>query len=177
MTFRKRAAEIERDIKALKVEYDRYFNGALPLPPEPMRLEVERRLRQLKRSGLRTHAERFQCAGLEARLATLTQILNRKLREIELTGSVLRPAGGERRLDPYEGVVLADGRNRRAVEVLYHELYGSGGRGGKTDFASFQRYLDRQVEKLKKKSGCAEVRFRISNDAGKLKLRAKPVKT
>ena len=40
---------------------------------------------------------------------------------------------------------------------------------------SFQTYLRRQTEAIRQKTGCDEVQFRVAEEDGKLKLKARPV--
>ena len=78
--------------------------------------------------------------------------------------------------DPVAGINFDGTNNREQVEALYNELYSSSGRSKKTDFDSFRSYLDGQIVKLKDKTGCEQVQFRISGQGSKLKLKAKPIR-
>ena len=44
------------------------------------------------------------------------------------------------------------------------------------DLGRFRAYLDRQAEVIRKKTGCAEIQFRIAVEEGKMKLKAKPLR-
>lgn len=169
---------LEADIKALKVEYERYFNGALPVPPETQRSSVERRLRALRGQHLRGTADRFRLKTLETRFNVLRELWQRRIRESEQAAQRAGAAPASRRaarFDPFAGVQLAAGDGSAAAETLYSELYRSSGRTRKVDFQTFQRYLDQQIGRLSAKTGCREVQFRIAAEGGELKLKAKPI--
>ena len=40
----------------------------------------------------------------------------------------------------------------------------------------FRAYIDRQAEAIRKKTGCAEIQFRIAVEEGKMKLKARPLR-
>ena len=78
--------------------------------------------------------------------------------------------------DAATGINLDGTSNRAHVEALYNKLYSSSGRRKKTDFDSFRSYLDTQIVKLREKTGCKQVQFRVTGEGGSLKLKAKPVR-
>ena len=168
---------LEQSIHLLKIEFDKFFNGALPIPPEELRTKVQRTLKRLRTRRMRTFADRFRLNTLETRLNVLSELWNRRLREIDRAAQ-RRPAASAARpgaLDPVAGISLDGTGNREQVEALYNELYSSSGRRKKTDFDSFRSYLDVQIVKLRKKTGCEQVQFRVSGQGDTLKLKAKPI--
>ena len=169
-------AALERGISRLKIDFDRFFNGALPFPPDELRSEIRRQLREARAHRLATFAERFQLNTLEARFNTLSELFNRKLRELETEGTA--PAVRALTTGPNvgDGIVLGGTPDIKAVTALYHELYRSEGRRTKTDFDSFHAYLRKQIESLRKRTGCEQVRFRVSTSNGQPTLKAKPIK-
>ena len=167
-------AEIDGGIRQLKVDFDRFFNGALPVPPEDQRRRLTKLLRRARSMRSKTFADRFMLNTLEARFNTLSELFNRRLREQETTGSA-RPHRPVRELDPSRGVVLGSSMDLEAVTALYNRLYSSAGRRAKTDFDSFQSYLRKQVDTLRQRTGCREIRFRVAQTGGEPKLKAKPL--
>ena len=171
-------AQLEQEIHRLKVEYDRFFNGAVPIPPETERNHIQKKIRRLRQQRMTTLAEQFRFESLEARFNTLSEMFNRRVRELEQASSrpqpgVLAAAHGP---DARSGVVLENVGDRRAVEALYRELYGSTGRSKKIDFATFEKYLGQQLDRVRTKTGCAQVKFRVDTRGRQPKLKAKPVR-
>jgi hypothetical protein len=72
------------------------------------------------------------------------------------------------------GIVFGAQLEPGAVSALYEGL-ASRGEGPKFDLDSFGTYLARQVAALREKTGCDEVQFRLAEEEGKLKLKARPV--
>jgi len=177
MNFDRQIALLEDALRRLRIDFDRFMAGALAIPPEDQRFQIERKIRQLRQQKVRSFAQRFRLGTLEASFNTLSELHGRKLRDIE-RGKVPHPRLMESRQEPnpFQGFVVEGTANRSAVESLYKELYGNSGRKRKTDFGSFEKHLARQIAKLKKKTGCAKVHLRVANDGDTLKLKAKPVK-
>ncbi len=168
---------LEQDITRLKIDFERFFNGALPVPPEEFRQAVQHQIRELRARPAPALVHRFRLNTLEARFNTLNELFNRRLREREEGATVGSMASHQtrRQFDPYTGIVVSEGAPPEALRALYAELYGDEERGA-TDFQRFQTYLLGQVAKIRERSGCSEVKFRVANEGGKVKLKAKPVR-
>lgn len=177
MTFDSQFASIEQDLRLLRIEFDRFMAGAIRLPPEELRFQIEKRIRKLRQARMRTSVERFRLGTLEASFNTLSELHGRRLREIE-SGKTVRPksvADGPQ-LDAARGFQVGERPDPRAIEALYDKLYGSHGRDRKTDFTSFEKHVSRQVATLRKKTGCAKIHLRVAREGKTLKLKAKPVR-
>ena len=166
-------------LEALRIEFERFFNGALAIAPLEQRDQFARQLRVVReRPGL-SAVDRFRLGQLEARFNTLGEISNRRLRDREEgRGREARPSlppPGPARFDPSQGIVLGDHPAGDAVEALYRAVARSQG-AVQFDLNSFQRYLTKQVEAIRAKTGCREVQFRLVEEEGQTKLRARPVR-
>ena len=157
------------------MDFDRFFNGALPFPPEEQRNRLRRLLRRARSQRQNTFAERFHLNSLEARFNTLSELFNRRLREQEMGSSAKKAMPREAPRRHEDGVILGRSLDVEAVTTLYNELYNSKGRETKTDFDSFQRFLHKQVADLTRRSGCDRIRFRVSQVKGRPTLKAKPL--
>ena len=62
-----------------------------------------------------------------------------------------------------------------AIQALYRELYEDDTPTAEANFRKFHTYLLGQMATIRERSGCHEVKFRVANEDGKLKLKAKPV--
>jgi hypothetical protein len=159
-------------------QFERFFSGALPIPPEDLRTRVQNDFRQLRNAPLRSAADQFRMSGLEYRHNTLSELWNRRLREREegrhALPHVAHPAPNEPQLDARLGVVVGEDLSPRVVEALYQGLYQTGA-PATVDLESFRSFLGRQLESIRGKTGCESVQFRVANEEGKLKLKAKPL--
>ena len=173
----------ERDINALarkvdqfRIDGQRFFAGDLKLPPDDLKEEIKRGLKRLHGSKLATSADFFRLGSLEARFNSQSELFGRRLRERELGGSRPRVERPELAHDPSEGVVLS---REGAVEALYKGLYLSDS-GSKSkpalDLERFREHLAKQAEAIRAKTGAEDIQFRIAEEDGKMKIKAKPIK-
>lgn len=167
-------------IRQLRIQYEQFFNGALEVPPEQLRSEVQGELRSLRQANLKGVEENFRLSNLEARFNSYSEMFGRRTRNLEegrgLEGrrdAGSRP-GAER--DPERGVTVGDEVEQEAVEALYQGLHRSGSSRPRFDMDSFRSYLDRQLHTIRRKTGCDRVVFRIAEEQGKMKLKARPVR-
>jgi hypothetical protein len=175
MNPQQRIDRLESAVRELRVEYEKFFNGARDVPPEELREEIQVEIRALRNANLRAVADNFRLTQVEARFNSFGEMFRRRLRDAE-EGRTAVPAAKRpsRRFDPHHGVVLGETADAEAVEALYVGLARGGG-GPKFDLDSFRGYLEKQVGAIRAKTGCARVRFRLEPDGDRLKLKAKPL--
>lgn len=169
--------QLQRDIRQLQIDFERFFNGGLPLPPEELRNRIQGQLRNLRNTSITAAVDNFRLNDLEARYNSYNEMYNRRLRDVEegrgrhrVVAVVERP-----RFDPRGGIVFGSEIDAGAAEALYHGLAAGPGDGPRFDLDSFQTYIRRQTEAIRQKTGCDEVQFRVAEEDGKLKLKARPV--
>ena len=168
-----------RDIQQLRVDFERFFNGALPFPPEELRGRVQAQIRNLRgMANLATAVDTFRLGDLEARFNSYNELFNRRLRDAEegrLAAVRPAPPPAPRKYDPAQGIVFGDRVDPEAVEALYQGLAAAPGGSPRFDLDSFQTYLSRQATAIREKTGCTQVQFRLALEDGKVKLKARPV--
>jgi hypothetical protein len=168
--------QLAQEIRQLQVEFERFFAGGRPLPPEDLRGRIQSRLRDLRNTTFRAAADNFRLADLEARFNSYNELFNRRLRDVEegRRGGHRTPAEASR-LDLERGVVVGETLAPEIVEALYVGLAAGPQDGPRFDLASFETYLARQAAAIRSKTGCTAVQFRITDDDGKKKLKARPI--
>lgn len=163
-------------IKDLRVEYERFFNGALPIPPVELQGHIQKMIRRLRNRPMPAFADQFRLTQLEARFNSFVELANRRLREREEgRGATRAAASRDGRPDPGEGIVVGESVASEAVEALYAGLC-QGREAPRFDLESFRTYLDRQSASIRSKTGCREVRFRVVDEGGQMKLKARPIR-
>jgi hypothetical protein len=179
MNPEQRIDRLEHAISTMRVEFEKFFIGARDTPPEELREGIQGEIRVLRNSQLRAAADNFRLAQMEARFNSFSELFNRRLRVAE-EGHRPSPAArftaprGEPQIDPHRGVVVEGKLDSKVVEGLYVGL-AAGGRGPKFDLDTFRGYLEQQMETIRARTGCSRVRFRVEDDGGRLKLKAKPL--
>jgi len=167
-----------RDIRQLQIDYERFFNGGLPVPPEELRNRIQTQIRSLRTLKIPSTLDSYRLGDLEARFNSYNEMFNRRLRDREEgrhPGAAHTVPVERRRYDPREGITLGGSFDPEAVEALYQGLASRPGDGPKFDLDSFEKYLSRQVAALREKTGCDQVQFRLAEEEGKVKLKARPV--
>jgi hypothetical protein len=169
--------QLHRDLQQLRVDFERFFNGALHFPPDELRGRVQAQLRNLRGVNLTTAVDSFRLGDLEARFNSYNELFNRRLRDQEEgrhSGARHAPPPA-RRFDPTSGILFGEHIDPEAAEALYQGLAAAPGDSPRFDLDSFQTYLARQVAAIRDKTGCSEVQFRLASEDGKVKLKARPV--
>ena len=170
--------QLGRDIQQLRVDYERFFSGALPVPPEELRARVQGQIRHLRGQSLLSAVDSFRLGDLEARFSSYNELFNRRQRDLEEgrhPAARQAPPPAPRRYDPEKGVVFSERVDPEGVEALYQGLAAAPGEAPRFDLDSFQTYLTRQVAAIRDKTGCSQVQFRLATEDGKVKLKARPV--
>ena len=168
---------LDQDIRRFRIDFERFFSGNLPIPPEQRRINIINQIKDLRTERMRAVAHRFRFNSLEAKFNALLVLFNRRLREFEL-GRKDRPSAelSAADFDPLQGVVVDEKPSEAATQALFQGLYSDSTTGPKADFEKFQTYLEKQAESIRQKTGCNQVSFRVASEKGKLKLKAKPIK-
>ncbi|HEX6898776.1 MAG TPA: MXAN_5187 C-terminal domain-containing protein [Thermoanaerobaculia bacterium] len=170
--------QLARDVQQLRIDFERFFSGALPFPPEELRNRVQAQLRQLRGATLNTAVDNFRLGDLEARYNSYNELFNRRLRDQEEGRHHhvrLAPAPEARRFDAARGIVFGERLEPEAVQALYQGLVSAPGDSPRFDLDSFQSYLAKQVNAIREKTGCSQVQFRLATEDGKVKLKARPL--
>jgi hypothetical protein len=164
-------------IRRLKIEYDRFFNGALDRPPEQFRQSINGDIQALRTVHIKDFSLRFRLTNLEARFNTYCVLFHRRIQEME-EGTLLerRSTSLPREVfDPRGGIVIDETPARGAVQALFDEVYANDKERSDANFTRFHTYLLQQVTNIRQKTGCTGVKFRVESKDGKPKLKAKPV--
>src|SRR4051812_33085646 len=124
--------QLGREIQTLRVDFERFFNGALPWPPEELRGRVQAQIRTLRgMTQLATAVDNFRLNDLEARFNSYNELFNRRVRDVEegrlAAARAAVPAAPVRRYDPAQGIVFGERVDPEAAEALYQGLAAAPG--------------------------------------------------
>ena len=170
---------LDQDIQRLKIDFERFFNGNLPVPPAESQQAVRLQIRRLRSVRIPALVDRFRVNTLEARFNTFNELFTRRLRESE-EGTVAIPPrlapATQQSYDPYKGIVVGEAPPPEAIHALYRELYDDQTPNAESNFTKFHTYLLHQLTTLRERNDCDEIKFRIATEDGEVKLKAKPVR-
>ena len=181
-------AQIEEDIvkleiglKQLKVQYDMFFNGALPRQPFEMRSQLNRIIRRYENAHIQKYEHRFHFNTLVGRYNTLSELWAKTLRTREEGDR--RPTQVERPRVRGEQLVArcrvsgasADPEEIRRLYDKFVEAHRREGLGDRAiPFEKFTKGIDAQARRLRKNSGCAEIELWLVIQDQKVQLKARP---
>ena len=189
--------QIEKSIKLLQIEWEKFFGGVEKKPPTDLRARVETLIKKYAYAEIRNNGERFRYQTLSTRYATFNELWNKRMRAIEEG----RPMGihgvYERKVAPPpvyappppaaraagsgsgEVRVKDPGGDTAAVRSLFDrflEARKAAGEAAPVKFESFQKIISQQAARILTEKGAQAVDFRLETKDGKVSLKAKPVK-
>ena len=190
---------LEKWIRQLQIEWEKFFAGTEKKPPVDLRTRVEKLLRQYAFGEIRNNTERFRYMNLTARYNTFNELWNKRLRAVEegrpmgLHGRAAAQAVDAMLQHALEHPLLplappppqsefrvgSPERDTQAVQGLYErfmEARRQAGEAGAVKFESFQKLIAQQASRILSERGAKAVDFRLETKDGKVSLKAKPVR-
>ena len=190
---------IEKQIRQLQIDWDKFFSGIEKKPPNDLKNKVEALIRRHANAEIRNNTERFRYQTLTAKYNTLNELWSKKLRAREegkafgvhgLKADLLPPPPPAAPAPPARagrsGAGAADGfrvqnpeRDIEAVRALYQGFLQARQQAGETapvKFDSFQKLIGQQAARILSDKGAQAVDFRLETKDGKVSLKAKVVK-
>jgi len=167
-------------LRQLKVQYDMFIAGSLKRQPLEQRSQLERIVKKYSDKPMRNYAQRFRFAALVSRFNCFSERWGKTIRSME-EGDHRNPA----MLDRYNirermlarASLGGGGESDRDLRRL-HGLYAVEARrlGGKPPppFEVFLRGVRVKTQKLRDRSGCAEIELRVIVRDEKIQLKARP---
>lgn len=170
--------EIDRTevaIRLLRIEFEKYFSGANDLPPNELEARVLSDIKRLRASA-KGAADQFRINALEARFSSYREMYRRRLRDVE-EGRNQRPTKQPSidLPDANSGVRVEGAISEQATLSLYRGLYGHSDAPA-VGLPQFRSYLEQQVAQIRQRTGCDGIVFRLADDNGKQRLKAKPIR-
>jgi len=75
--------QIEKAIKQLQIEWEKFFGGVERKPPNDLKAKVEALIRRHANAEIRNNTERFRYQNVTARYNTFNEMWGKKLRALE----------------------------------------------------------------------------------------------
>jgi len=189
---------LERSIRQIQIEWDKFFSGIEKKPPNDSKTRLEALIRRHANAEIRNNTERFRYQTLTARYNTLNELWSKKLRLREegkafgvhgLKAEALPPPPPPAPAAPkHAGAhggpaeqfrVQNPERDAQTVRDLYESFLQARKGNGETapvKYESFQKLIGQQASRILSDKGGQAVEFRLEKKEGKVTLKAKVVK-
>jgi hypothetical protein len=191
---------LNHGIRLLKVQYDQYFAGGLPRPPLELRWQLEKIIKRHENTRKLTVTQRFQFNTLVGRFNSFLGLWNKHARAIEegrpVPGSprraapaadpvASREAGAEAKAAGQAAIIaqqVIEGADAGRPELhdffeRYKDVCRSAGQAVEgMSYSSFAQQIARKTEAVKSRAQCDAVRLRLTQEDGRLRLTAQPIR-
>ncbi|MGE5285524.1 MAG: MXAN_5187 C-terminal domain-containing protein [Actinomycetota bacterium] len=163
---------LERDLVALKHEYDLFFSGKRRAEPMKERKELETKLLVGSRRAIVGNADQLRFNNLSGRYWTYANLWTRTVRDLE-EGRIRRDTGGTVRRHAWERTEPVDREQvDRAAEALLEARRSCGLPGDPSDIPALREMLHARALEISASGGGKKVEFVVSVEGGKPKLKA-----
>jgi len=186
-----RLDELERRMFVLKLQYEKYFSGLERKEPIRERDEVRRFLHDLMQEPITNGRQRFKFQNLRARFTSLEMYLTRNLVMIERgthPKMKFRASVKERQRKEAEShrekmaarraraLTPAEREDRAYAKIFesYMDARKQCGQSTSMDYEAVKSTLKKQVRMIKSRYRCDTVKFRVTVEDGKARLKAVP---
>jgi hypothetical protein len=171
---------LEDNIRRLKIEFEAYFNGGKPRPPNDTLYRVEQAIKKHSSdTGKLNASQRFRFNQLVQRYAVYTELWRKRLRYKE-EGRELVPrkrGAGEQGLGSPVHVVWSDPdleqeKVDRLLQALIEAKRCVSGGNDDVDPQSFRKFVREKTRQLKQTLGCDKIEFSVEVVGGRVKFTA-----
>jgi len=193
-----RLDEFDKRVFILKIEYEKYFSGISQIEPTKERDGIKRFLRALQREHITATRQKYRVRMSRARFSQLEMYWNRNLLKLErgthpkskfranLHESERRKLAKEMdqqtqqaqkpRAAPRLSTAEREDQAYRKVFDSYVKLRKKTGQSSDLQFDAVRDTLRRQVRTIKSRYRCKSVRFKVTIEDGKARVKAVPVR-
>jgi hypothetical protein len=201
VTIDEELAQLERDIRQLKIEYDMYFGGGRKRPPTEIEWRIELIVkRYAERSGELKYGQRFRYNNLSQSYAKYKDVFRKRLQQRE-EGKIQRHFGAAAKAIEAERAklqlttVTASGSSEAAgdakafhmicsepeketekVDQLYEAFRQAKQQAGeetaKLTKAGFSEFVRKKTKDLQETKNCRDVEYVVEVIDGQVKLKA-----
>ncbi len=177
MTVDEELTRLEENIRRLKIEYEAYFNGGIPRPPNDTLFRVEQAIKRFSSDMSKLSAgHRFRFNQLWQRYSVHNDLWRKRLRSREEGrefGHRRRAAETHRAMQ----IVCRDPDSEQdKVDQLLKALVEAKQRAGEStddlDPERFRRFVRERTRQLKQELGCDSVQFSVTVEDGRVRFTA-----
>ena len=177
--------DLDRKVKQLRLDYERYFLGTRPREPVLQRMEADKLITIHSNTAIQNTALRFKFNSICSRYQALKRQWTETLRKIEqgtyerhrfkaeLHERTRKASAQEASADSEPSATGKSGPAEPDLFSEYRDARLACGQGIQNlNPKKFELLLEKQREALRKRYGDVEFRFRVAVEQGKAKLKA-----
>lgn len=175
---------LEQELADLKVRYEQYFAGLMPLAPEKQHAKLKHIIRQLRKAPFKNSALNYRLKSIESRYNTFNTYWQRTLRAKEegtYSKDLFKADIREKMLREEKRAQTAKGASERHMKSLFESykdaLEKNAGKKLNIDYNAFQKSLVQRVRELKEATGGKKFSFKVVVKEGKVSLKAQVKET
>ncbi|HWC16512.1 MAG TPA: MXAN_5187 C-terminal domain-containing protein [Terriglobales bacterium] len=195
MTVDEELNQLDDNVRRLKIEFDIFFGGGAKKPPTELEWRVQVAMKKYSDGRRMTYGQRFKFNTIQQKFAIYNSLWQQKLR-IKEEGyrrpqDALLAIQGVRDADAadHHGVVeineaepfriaCSDVETEQSrVKALYDAMLDAGkqlkAKAPAGSFESFQKFVKKKTDQLRKEYGTSAVEFAVEVEDGKVRLKAK----
>ena len=171
---------LDRMLEELKVQYEQFFSGIIPLAPDKMHAEVKKLRRKLLGAPFKNSEMNYRYQALENRYHTYRSYWERVMRERD-AGTYVRDvfkANLRERLaleDQYAQSEKgkAEGHLSKLFNSYKTALEQQAGKQINVDFGQFKKMVVARAKDFKEKHGATKLTFKVVVKDGRVAIQAK----
>jgi hypothetical protein len=189
-------AQLERDIRQLKIEYEQYFGGGKARPPSEIEWRIDTTLKRYSdRGGQMNYSQRFRYGNLTQMYSKFRDMFRKRMKQKE-EGTVQRHFGAAaREIEAQRALKNANHEKmiteqfpfavswsdpdteKKKVELLFAALGHAKAQAGDTapplTMEVFQRFVRQKTAQLKKQKNVHEVEYIVTIEGNQARLKAR----
>ena len=171
--------KLEAMISDLKIQYEMFFTGIIPLAPEKEHASVKRKIRELLKAPFKSSASSFKLKTLEGRYSTFNTYWQRVLKQREegvYSKDVFKANVREKNAAEDAKAVTIVGKAEKSMNALFNTykeaLEKTTGKKQELDYQAFQKSLIERAKEYKAKHSDKKVSFKVLIKDGKVTIQA-----
>jgi predicted ArsR family transcriptional regulator len=183
-SFENEIAVLERGVKALQVEYERFYIGEAKVPPADTRRRIEDLLKRMAGAAVERAAERFRLQNVQNRFHSMTELWEKRL----LAREQGRPGAGRPQRRPTaapagtgsdaEASASVRRRERKSLMPLFERFCEArralGEDVSRLRYDRFEELLRRQAADIRRATGAKRLVFEVQTVDGRVRLIGRP---
>jgi hypothetical protein len=198
VTVDEEISKLDDNLRRLKIEYDVYFGGGSKKPPADTEWRVQSAMKRVGETLKLNYAQRFRFNALAQKYAVFSDLWRQKMKVKEegyrrpadamlgITG--LRHEQEEAAAEAMDGkvdehaekpfsIACSDPTHEKdKVKALFEAMTEARRKGGVSpdaSFASFQNFLQKKTDQIRRQYGCHSVQYTVEVGDGQVRLKAK----